>query len=91
MDKLIAAILLEMQAGATALGYVLDEDLARMVALEVTGENMTHNERAIAEDFLYNYFFDDMPYGTKKARDGDPSEFWGDAMGEMFKDELAAI
>jgi hypothetical protein len=91
MDNLIAAILLEMQPGAKALGYVLDEELARLVALEVTGENMTHNERAIAEDFLYNYFFEDMPYGTKKGRTGDPCEFWGEAMSQMFEAELAAI
>ena len=27
---------------------------------------------------LYDYYFDDMPYGTKKARDGDPYEWIGD-------------
>jgi len=26
-------------------------------------------------DALYDYYFDDMPYGTKKARDGDPHEW----------------
>ena len=26
-------------------------------------------------DALYDYYFDDMPYGTKKARDGDPYEW----------------
>jgi len=29
-------------------------------------------------DALYDYYFDDMPYGTKKARDGDPYEWIGD-------------
>jgi len=29
-------------------------------------------------DVLYDYYFDDMPYGTKKARDGDPYEWIGD-------------
>jgi hypothetical protein len=27
---------------------------------------------------LYDYYFDDMPYGTKKARDGDPYEWVSD-------------
>jgi hypothetical protein len=27
---------------------------------------------------LYDYYFDDMPYGTKKARDGDPYEYVAD-------------
>ena len=29
-------------------------------------------------DALYDYYFDDMPYGTKKARDGDPYEWISD-------------
>ena len=29
-------------------------------------------------DALYDYYFDDMPYGTKKARDGDPHEWISD-------------
>ena len=29
-------------------------------------------------DVLYDYYFDDMPYGTKKGRDGDPYEWIGD-------------
>ena len=29
-------------------------------------------------DALYDYYFDDMPYGTKKARDGDPHEWVSD-------------
>lgn len=29
-------------------------------------------------DALYDYYFDDMPYGVKKARDGDPYEWIGD-------------
>jgi hypothetical protein len=33
---------------------------------------------------LYDYYFDDMPYGTKKARDGDPYEW----VSERLADEL---
>jgi hypothetical protein len=29
-------------------------------------------------DVLYDYYFDDMPYGTKKARTGDPHEWIAD-------------
>ena len=35
-------------------------------------------------DALYDYYFDDMPYGTKKARDGDPYEW----VSERLADEL---
>jgi hypothetical protein len=33
---------------------------------------------------LYDYYFDDMPYGTKKARDGDPYEW----VSERLADDL---
>ena len=32
---------------------------------------------------LYGYFQDQMPYGTQKARDGDPDEFIYDALEDM--------
>ena len=32
---------------------------------------------------LYNHFQEDMPYGTQKARDGDPDEFIYDALQDM--------
>jgi hypothetical protein len=35
-------------------------------------------------DVLYDYYFDDMPYGTKKARTGDPHEWVAD----RFADDL---
>jgi len=44
---------------------------------------------------LYDYYFDDMPYGTKKARDGDPYEWVSDrfyadlGLSEGWKGELA--
>ena len=31
-------------------------------------------------DALYDYYFDDMPYGVKKARDGDPYEWIADRL-----------
>ena len=32
---------------------------------------------------LYGHFQDQMPYGTQKARDGDPDEFIYDALVDM--------
>ena len=32
---------------------------------------------------LYNHFQEDMPYGTQKARDGDPDEFIYDKLEDM--------
>ena len=32
---------------------------------------------------LYNHFQEDMPYGTQKARDGDPDEFIYDALEDL--------
>ena len=32
---------------------------------------------------LYSHFQDQMPYGTQKARDGDPDEFIYDALQDM--------
>ena len=32
---------------------------------------------------LYNHFQEEMPYGTQKARDGDPDEFIYDALQDM--------
>ena len=32
---------------------------------------------------LYEHFQEDMPYGTQKARDGDPDEFIYDALQDL--------
>jgi hypothetical protein len=37
------------------------------------------------DSFLYDHFQEDMPYGTQKARDGDPSNWIADRMSEIFK------
>ena len=46
---------------------------------KATGELSNH-----LYDALYDYYFDDMPYGTKKARDGDPFEW----IGTRFEQDL---
>ena len=44
-----------------------------------------HNEDdAKVDAFLYDHFEDEMPYGTKKARDGDPSNWIADHMSGLF-------
>ena len=43
------------------------------------------------EDFLYDEFWKDMPYGTAKARTGDPANWIGDKMEDLFSDELKVI
>jgi hypothetical protein len=43
-------------------------------------------------DALYDYYFDDMPYGTKKARTGDPYEWVADHFAQDIGiDEGAAV
>lgn len=40
---------------------------------------------------LYDYYFDDMPYGTKKARDGDPYEWVADRFDrDMGENDIGA-
>jgi hypothetical protein len=39
---------------------------------------------------VFEHFVDEMPYGTAKARDGDPFEWIGDRLGEMGAEEIRA-
>jgi hypothetical protein len=73
---------------------VKTRDLTESVLTDDTGHTMQHimhtYKRDIMDfeesgemsdslyDALYDYYFDDMPYGVKKARDGDPYEWIGD-------------
>lgn len=36
------------------------------------------------DDFLMDHFMNDMPYGTQKARTGDPKNWIADHMGSLF-------
>jgi hypothetical protein len=72
-------------------------NLAENVLLDSTGSTFQHildTFKRDVRDFeengevsdelhnaLYDYYFDDMPYGTKKARDGDPYEWVADRFG----------
>jgi hypothetical protein len=73
---------------------VKTRDLTESVLTDSTGHTMQHIlttfKRDVKDfeesgemsenlyDVLYDYYFDDMPYGVKKARDGDPYEWIGD-------------
>jgi hypothetical protein len=37
------------------------------------------------DDFLFSHFENDMPYGTRKARSGDPKNWIADHMAQIFK------
>ena len=75
-------------------GHTMDHIIKRF-----TKEVANFKERGDLDDdlyhALYDYYFDDMPYGTKKARDGDPYEWVSDrfyadlGLSEGWKGELA--
>jgi hypothetical protein len=49
---------------------------------------LTDNEEDDAvDDFLFSHFEKDMPYGTAKARSGDPKNWIADHMSQIFKDK----
>jgi len=56
--------------------HILDTFKRDVRDFEETGEISDELHNA-----LYDYYFDDMPYGTKKARDGDPYEWVADRFG----------
>lgn len=41
-------------------------------------------DSAKVDEFLYDHFEDQMPYGTRKARDDDPSNWIADEMSRLF-------
>ena len=43
--------------------------------------NQLDDEKLLLD--LYGHFQDQMPYGTQKARDGDPDEFIYDALQDL--------
>lgn len=73
---------------------VKTRDLNENVTTDITGhtlQHILHTHMRDVKDFeeggdlsdslydaLYDYYFDDMPYGTKKGRDGDPYEWISD-------------
>jgi hypothetical protein len=60
----------------STLDHICDRFGKEVRNFEATGEMSDDLYHA-----LYDYYFDDMPYGTKKARDGDPYEWVADRFG----------
>jgi hypothetical protein len=60
-------------------GHTLDHILARF-GKEYRDWQQTGNLEGDFYEALYDYYFDDMPYGTKKARTGDPYEWISDRL-----------
>ena len=57
----------------STLQHILDTYKRDVRDFKETGEVSKH-----LHDALYDYYFDDMPYGVQKARDGDPYEWVAD-------------
>jgi hypothetical protein len=60
----------------STLQHIKDTFKRDVKDFETTGEMSQH-----LHDALFDYYFDDMPYGVQKARDGDPYEWVADRFG----------
>ena len=60
----------------STLQHIKDTFKRDVKDFEETGEMSQH-----LHDALFDYYFDDMPYGVQKARDGDPYEWVADRFG----------
>lgn len=50
-------------------------DELREIDMIIEGDLDFSNATRELNDKLYEFYMEDMPYGTAKARDGDPDEF----------------
>ena len=57
---------------AIRLMFTREEEIQIIRIIE--GEVDLYDDEDLSEK-LYEYYMDDMPYGTQKARDGDPYEW----------------
>ena len=56
---------------------------AILIKHNVLNKDIEDLDDPILMEDLYNHFQEDMPYGTQKARDGDPDEFIYDALEDL--------
>jgi hypothetical protein len=80
---------------ADSTGYMLVEGALDKIAHQYSKEVKDFMSSGDLDDdlfsALYDYYFDDMPYGTKKARDGDPYEWVADRFhSDMGGDKFSA-
>ena len=64
------------------LGNLTREEIDYIKAF-LAGEVDLHSNESLVMK-LYDYFKDEMPYGTQKARTGDPEEWFYDRLTQMF-------
>ena len=57
-----------------------DEVKKILIKHDVLHKDIDQLDDPILMEDLYNHFQEDMPYGTQKARTGDPDEFIYDAL-----------
>jgi hypothetical protein len=67
--------------------YGKDRETSERIAKWISG----NSDDDAVEEILYQYYFDEMPYGTQKARTGDPLNWISDRVSHDFKKELAAL
>lgn len=64
---------------------IMDElDCDQDMAEKIVGYLIDNEDSAEVDDFLMDKFMDDMPYGTQKARDGDPHNWIANHMEHLF-------
>ena len=56
---------------------------AILIKHNVLNKDIEDLDDPILMEDLYKHFQEDMPYGTQKARDGDPDEFIYDALQDL--------
>ena len=54
-----------------------------LIKHNVLNKDIEDLDDPILMEDLYNHFQEDMPYGTQKARDGDPDEFIYDRLEDL--------
>ncbi len=54
-----------------------------LIKHDVLHKDIDQLDDPILMEDLYNHFQEDMPYGTQKARDGDPDEFIYNALEDL--------
>ena len=54
-----------------------------LIKHNVLNKDIEDLDDPILMEDLYNHFQEDMPYGTQKARDGDPDEYIYDALQDL--------
>jgi hypothetical protein len=84
-------IKIKMLQAAIALHFGLDCEKDQDLLQELTDFTLGYDVSEKTDEYLYNHFAPEMPYGTQKARDGDPIEWVVLRMENIFKIQLTEI